>query len=87
MAVFTFDLLDLFSMMAIPAILEKGLAVIVTGWMAIHTFHLFSKYMGLMGEFDVIERNGPPFDPNMAKGCTGHLGLEFLGFIIPIEGG
>jgi hypothetical protein len=31
MAVFAFDLLDLFPMMAVPAILIKGLSVIVTG--------------------------------------------------------
>lgn len=54
--------------------------------MAIHAFHLFSEHMGFMGEFDVVERNSPFFDPDMAEGRAGHLCLKFFRFIIPVEG-
>jgi hypothetical protein len=81
MAVFTFDFLDLFSMMAVCTILLEGLSVIFTRRVAVRTLQSIPGHMCLMREFYIVEGNRPFLHPYMAKGCAGHLSLKLLGLI------
>jgi hypothetical protein len=42
--------------------------------------------MGFMGEFGIIEGNGPLFYSHMAEGCAGDFRLDLVGFIIFVDG-
>jgi hypothetical protein len=42
--------------------------------------------MGFMGKLDIIERNSPFLDANMAERGTGHVRPDFLGFVASIDG-
>jgi hypothetical protein len=78
MAIVAFNLFNPFSVMALGAILLKGLPMIVSGGMAVPTLQSVACHMGLMREFDIVEGDRPFLDADMTKGGTGHPGLKFF---------
>ncbi len=54
--------------------------------MTVRALHAKACGMGFMGEFDLVERNSPFLDPNMAERGAGHVRPEFLGSITSIDG-
>jgi hypothetical protein len=81
MAIFAFNLFNLFSVMALGAILLKCLPMIVSGGVAVRAFQSIARHMGLMRKFDIVEGNRPFLDAHMTKGHTGHSGLKLFRFI------
>src|SRR4030043_1429561 len=87
MAIFTFDFFNHFSVMTFRTILLEGLSMVFPGGATVRAFQPAANHMGLMGEFDIIERNSPFLHPQMAKGSAGILSLKLPGLIILIDSG
>jgi len=85
MTIFTFDDLDLPAVMASGTNFHEGFAVLFAGSVAVQTFESIAFDVGPVGKFDIVKRNGPSLDSNMAETGTGHSCLKFLGFVIFVD--
>src|SRR5512136_2881133 len=67
MTIITFYFLNSLPMMTSRTVFHERFAVIFPGRMAIRTLLPVACNVGFVGKFDVIKRDGTPFDPNMTQ--------------------